>query len=242
MFDEAVILASGLGTRLKSISSVPKFAFELLGKPLIHYPMLSLKRAGVTKFYVVVAKGYAGLARKLLGGFNAVILENDQPERENGYTLFYAKHVITSTEFYVSVCDHIYPAEMALKLKQAYLGEDILIAGDSSPRYVELVEATKIRIDGRVKVSKGLGSYDYIDTGLFIFSSNIFSMDFEREERLSLNRLITLSSERGLRVGVADVTGLPWKDVDTPEDVRYIIEGEGREVIEAWRAYHDQED
>ncbi len=236
MLDEAVILASGLGTRLKPISSTPKFAFELLGKPLIHYPMRSLRKAGVTKFYVVVAKGYAGLAQRMLGDFNAIILENDQPERENGYTLFYAKHVITSNEFYVSVCDHIYPAEMAIKLKHAYSGEDILIAGDRSPRYVELDEATKIKVDGRVVVSKDLIAYDYVDTGLFIFSSNIFSMDFEREGRLTLNRLITLSSERGLKVAVADVTGVPWKDVDTPDDIRYVVEGDGREVIEAWRS------
>ena len=236
MLEEAVILASGFGTRLRSLSDRPKFAFPLFGRPLIHYPILSLRSAGVKKFYVIVAKGYAGLAFKLLNDFNVLVLENEKPERENGYTLFYARNVLKNGPFFVSVCDHIYPTGISMRLKEAYSGEDILIAGDRSPRHVELNEATKIKVNDRVRVSKRLKKFDYVDTGLFIFSSNIFSFGYEREKRLTLNRLITLSSGKGYKVNVVDVTGIPWKDVDTPDDVNYLATERGSEVLETWRS------
>ena len=236
MLEEAVILASGLGSRLRGLSDRPKFAFLLFERPLIYYPIISLRNAGVKRFHIIVAKGYKDLALDLLNEFDVLILENERPERENGYTLSYAKNVVKSDQFFVSVCDHIYPKEMPLRLKKAYLGADILIAGDRSPKHVELSEATKIRVDGRVEVSKDLKAFDYIDTGLFIFSSRIFSFEFEREEKLTLNRLITLSSEKGYEVRVADITGIPWKDIDTPDDVHYLASEKGLEVLRAWRS------
>ncbi|MFA6328996.1 MAG: nucleotidyltransferase family protein [Candidatus Micrarchaeia archaeon] len=46
----AVVLAGGLGTRLRPITySVPKPLVEVDGKPFIHYLLVSLKKAGIRK-------------------------------------------------------------------------------------------------------------------------------------------------------------------------------------------------
>ncbi|MEO8819935.1 MAG: NTP transferase domain-containing protein, partial [Ginsengibacter sp.] len=47
MIKEAIILAGGLGTRLKSvISDVPKCMAPINGKPFLHYLLENLKSKG----------------------------------------------------------------------------------------------------------------------------------------------------------------------------------------------------
>jgi N-acetyl-alpha-D-muramate 1-phosphate uridylyltransferase len=56
---QAVILAGGLGTRLRPITdTVPKPMVEVAGKPFLEYKILQLKDAGVTEFVFCV--GYLG--------------------------------------------------------------------------------------------------------------------------------------------------------------------------------------
>lgn len=46
---KALVLAAGLGERVKPLTdTVPKPMLEVGGRPLIHYPLMMLKRAGVT--------------------------------------------------------------------------------------------------------------------------------------------------------------------------------------------------
>ena len=49
------MLAAGLGERLRPLTeTVPKPLLELGGRPLIHYPLLMLKRAGITEVAINV--------------------------------------------------------------------------------------------------------------------------------------------------------------------------------------------
>ncbi|GAB4141317.1 MAG: nucleotidyltransferase family protein [Bacteroidia bacterium] len=68
MITEAVILAGGFGTRLKTvISDVPKPMAPVNGKPFLHYLLLYLKHYGITD--VVMSTGY--LADKVEDYFGA---------------------------------------------------------------------------------------------------------------------------------------------------------------------------
>lgn len=57
MTKEAIILAGGLGTRLRpAVKDIPKPMADVLGKPFLHYLIIYLKRQGITQ--VVLAVGY----------------------------------------------------------------------------------------------------------------------------------------------------------------------------------------
>ncbi|HTL80440.1 MAG TPA: nucleotidyltransferase family protein [Bacteroidia bacterium] len=57
MIKEAIILAGGLGTRLRSVvSDLPKSMADVNGKPFLHYLLLRCKKYGVEK--VVLSVGY----------------------------------------------------------------------------------------------------------------------------------------------------------------------------------------
>lgn len=61
----ALVLAAGMGERLRPLSlQIPKPMLPLGGRPLIHYPLAMLKRAGITE----VAINVHHLARKLQTG------------------------------------------------------------------------------------------------------------------------------------------------------------------------------
>src|SRR5580704_16379437 len=47
---KALVLAAGKGERLRPLTeTIPKPMLELGGRPLIHYPLMMLKRAGITQ-------------------------------------------------------------------------------------------------------------------------------------------------------------------------------------------------
>jgi len=65
----AVVLAAGLGTRMKS--DLPKVLVQVLGRPMIEYVLDALEAAGIKKTIVVV--GYrADDVKKTLAGRNAI--------------------------------------------------------------------------------------------------------------------------------------------------------------------------
>lgn len=57
MINEAIILAGGLGTRLRAVvSDLPKCMAPVAGKPFLHYVLLHLKKEGIQNF--IFSVGY----------------------------------------------------------------------------------------------------------------------------------------------------------------------------------------
>lgn len=65
---KGVILAGGLGTRLRPLTSVTnKHLLPVYNKPMILYPLETLKRAGITDIMIVTGREYAGHFMNFLG-------------------------------------------------------------------------------------------------------------------------------------------------------------------------------
>jgi NDP-sugar pyrophosphorylase family protein len=80
---KAMILAAGLGTRLRPLTNhLPKPLLPLAGRPLIHYNLLLLKKFGITE--VIINLHYqAGKLREALGngsGLGMQIRYSEEPE------------------------------------------------------------------------------------------------------------------------------------------------------------------
>ena len=59
MIKEAIILAGGLGTRLRSvISELPKCMAPVAGKPFLYYVIAHLQKQGVDKFIFSIGDEY----------------------------------------------------------------------------------------------------------------------------------------------------------------------------------------
>jgi len=225
---EAIILAAGLGTRMKShITGIPKPLIRVSEVPLILYTIASLLNAGVEHFHIVVnPKSYEPISEALGEiDINADFVINNKPERGNGYSLLLGMKNVKD-RFFLSMSDHIYDPKIPIALLSASVDYDfdILIGADSNPRYVNMDEATKIFTkEGHVKqIGKNLTQYTHIDIGLFIMKRDlydVYSSYATHNHEVELSSLIQYSVEQGKKVLIADIRGLPWIDIDTMEDL-----------------------
>lgn len=245
MVAEALVLAAGLSTRLGAIAGGTKFSVEVKSRPLISYPLTSLLLAGVERIHVVVNLiGMEKLERVLaeLGYAEFVnVVVNEEPWRENGYSLLVGASQICADNFFVSMSDHIYPIELPVRLrKTARTWGDamIIVAGDRDPPYVDVEEATLIDAGGGLevrKVGKSLERWDFVDAGIFIMRREVVEVarDVASErDVVKLSDVVNATVERGLKAVVADITGIPWTEVDTPEDYLMVNEGPRSVVVE----------
>ena len=210
----AVILAAGLGTRM---GGRPKGLVRVAGREILYRTMHLLQRNGVERFVIVINERYAPLYREFVEryGFNAELVINPEPEKGNGHSLHLAKSHV-SGRFVLVMSDHVY--------SEAFVAEAIrgngLIA-DREPRWIDVEEATKVKVkDKRVeRIGKGLKDWDAIDTGFFVLDDGIFrvteGLENERNGDYSLSEVV----ERA-KMPVTFVDGLGWTDVDTPEELK----------------------
>lgn len=237
MIREAVVLAAGIGSRLGSLGSGAKFALKIAGRPLIAYPVLSLASAGARRFVIVTRSETLGLLKdSLLGFVHGLDLEfcvNDDWARENGYSLLVASRCVRDDYFYLSMSDHIYsrvlPERLALEARR-HPSALAIVAGDRDPPFVDLEEATLIKTFGGrvVAIGKGLHSWDFVDTGVFVIRKEVFkvaSLLAKKAYRLGVSDVLQAAVRVGYEVRVADVTGIPWTEVDTVEDYVSVASG-----------------
>ena len=226
-YDEAVLLASGMGKRLK-VASVPKAFYAIRGHPMLIYPLTTLMSGGVRKFIIIVPQGYAEECRAIVGDLcdDFVVIENDKVERGNAYSLYLSEEH-TSDRFFVSCADTFYPTNVLSTLAAYGENGDIIVAGSKCWDCVDPSESCKIQSDNNrvLRIDKNLKEYDFIDMGVFIMGRSVYDvarrLKWKRE--VHLYQLIQRCVDYGLDVRVADCGGERWMEVDTMEDINKLL-------------------
>ncbi len=228
-----LIVAAGFGTRLRRGA---KHLVSLWGRPLIYYPLVTAGYFVDEEPLVVVQSVYLEETRARLreNGLNAELVASFCPHCENGYSLLLGLRRVDGPVL-LSVADHIYEPCLVKKLLD-HCPQDagVCVAGDRSPRLVDIEEATKIRVRGSsVAFSKKISDFDYVDTGVFIVrdTRGIIERFGERTD-LTMNMLWNEYSSQGGVISVVDVTGCRWGDIDTEADLLSFENGARRELLE----------
>ncbi len=238
------ISAAGLGMRLRKISgNTPKAFFRIHGKELLWYPLKVFKTVGVIDSCVATPPGYSSEAVYVAqdAGVRVRIVENHKYLLGNGYSLYMSVACASSFSDFIiaSVTDHLYTGAVPMAvLKKLQEGYAAVVAGDRNPKYVSLEEATKISVsgDGRLKVGKDIDRWTWIDMGVFGFRRDAVSLIGECLERAPTISGVLECLSRKIDVAVADVTGVPWSDVDSMDDFIDLVIGGRREVLDVvWR-------
>jgi choline kinase len=227
-----VILAAGMGTRFNGALH-PKCLATFDERTLISLQLAAMRACGITDVTVVV--GFAADSVRLACGPHVRFIENTRFGETNSlYSLWMARAVLDKG-FVVMNCDVLFHPAMLTDLVTARLENALLIAYAQGHDPALGDEEMKVRVRrGRViDIDKGLlpEHTDGENVGIAKFSAEgarrlISHMDdviADGELRAWAPRAFKLFA-RDQPLHAIGTRGLPWTEIDTPEDYRHARE------------------
>ncbi len=211
---EAVILAAGFGTRMGG--EKPKPLLPLFGIPIVEHNIRKLLTSKINKITIVYhderIKDY--LESKFR---NLNFVYNNAPERENGYSLYFARNDVKD-DFILLMADHFFEDSFFSSISSEETHTAFVSSYCDDPD-----EATKVSVEGDLvrKIGKRLEKYDYFDTGFFYCKPDIFNYIEKlssEKEKIKLAEVFQKIADEN-RLKWKSVDGF-WIDIDTPEELK----------------------
>ena len=216
---QAVVLAAGQGTRLRTASPVKPLT-PIAGRPLIAHVLDRLQAGGVTS--AVVVTGYRGdeirAALEATETLPLTIVDNPDWAAPNGVSVLAAAPHLEA-EAVLCMADHLVAPGLYAAMIGADRGSDGLLLGIDrrlGHDWVDEDDVTRVSTRGNriVAIGKHLPVYDAFDTGVFRITLALMQV---------LAGLPAPGLSDGVRVlarhGVAatvDVSTHDWIDIDDP--------------------------
>lgn len=230
---KAIILAAGIGKRLRPItSSMPKCLIQFDGKTLIDNHFDSLGECGIRKAVLVVGYMAETLKRKLGDKYRCISIKyvhnRNYESSDSAYSLWLAKDEISKEPFIVADSDILFHKRIFEKLVNCPF-ENCLIA---DPFFADTGEEVKVAAEGGIVRQIGKRSVDHSKLvgeaiGLYKFSGNASSVLVDGLEKYMSVNGITSEYEDALnsilsllKMHYVTTEGLPWIDIDFPEDLK----------------------
>jgi 1L-myo-inositol 1-phosphate cytidylyltransferase len=233
-----VILAAGLGTRLRGISD-SKPLTPLAGVPLIEHVVRRAAASGASRFVVVTGhegkrleRFLSGLARRL--GLTVEFARVEDWQRPNGFSVL-AGSALIEGDYLLLMSDHLFDPDIAARLAGASdPTADVVLAVDRNLQgeLVDLADVTKVEAagDGRIlRIGKELERYNAFDTGVFVAGPGLaeaIRADIAGGGIGSLSAGVQRLADAG-RARTMDIGSARWIDVDDARMLR---------LAEAWLA------
>lgn len=237
---QAIIYAAGVGIRLKStFGDLPKILLEFAGKSLLERHLQRLREVGVGRLTVVSGYKHQLIEQTLPALRRIYGLEIEQLINPN-----YAEGSILSLETSIPVIqsvprnesillmdgDVLYPTEVLRRLVDSTQQTVLLIDRDYSTADDDpvLVPIANGRPFDFVKKWKGEAEQVGESIGFFKVSQKVLpelinltqSMSAGKGRCASYDDVLRKLVQAG-RFGHEDVTGLPWTEIDFPQDVEH---------------------
>ena len=220
-----LILAAGLGTRLRGVSE-SKPLTPVGGVPLIEHVIRRAAAGGATRALVVTGheaeRVEAFLAElqfrlALPIGWERV----DDWTQPNGYSVL-AGAAALHGDYLLTMSDHLFdPRIVGLLLEQSSRGVTLAVDRNLSGPLLDVDDATKVEVakDGRIsRICKALASYNAIDTGVFRATpalAEAIRASIVAGGSGSLSEGVQRLADDGLAATV-DIGPARWIDVDSP--------------------------
>jgi choline kinase len=230
-----VILAAGLGTRLRGVSD-SKPLTPVAGVPLIEHVVRRAVAGGASRFVVVT-----GHEAERLEGFLATVAPRlgvtIEFARVADWTLANGHSVLAGSahvegDYLLMMSDHLFDPHIVARLAGASdANTDVILAIDRNlaGELVDLSDVTKVEVagDGRIlSIGKELERYNAFDTGVFCAGpglANAIRADIADNGTGSLSAGVQRLAGVG-RARTMDIGSARWIDVD---DARMLALAEG---------------
>jgi 1L-myo-inositol 1-phosphate cytidylyltransferase len=226
---EGLLLAAGLGTRLRS---GPRGGYKPLtriaGVSLVERAVRGLELAGCRRILIVVGHGADAVRAELDGrgtrapGTVLQFVENPRHDLGNGVSVLAARPHITAGRLILAMADHVVGEDVMLRAGRHTPEPDgaTLLVDRKIASVFDLNDATRVWSDGDrvVQIGKGLKPFNAVDTGVFVTTPALFEpLDVLRRTNgdASLTEGVQALADAG-RMEALDIGAGFWQDVDTP--------------------------
>ena len=167
---KALVLSAGYGERLRPLTeTIPKPILEVGGRPLIHYPLLMLRQAGITEVAINVHHLAGEIERALGDGSSLGLRITYSPERVlagTGGPLAVLRDYFADEPFILLNCDTILDLDLAAMIEfhrdRGGLATFVLRAGGDPNAYSRIECAADGRIR-RMRLLHGRTRGEFID-------------------------------------------------------------------------------
>jgi len=180
---KGVILAGGTGSRLHPLTKVTnKHLLAVYNKPMIFYPLFTLKRAGITDVLLVSGKGHAGHFLELLGGGGQFGLNISYEVQEEAggiaQALSLASHFANGEKICVILGDNIFQDDISGAVRDFEYqskGAKIFIKKVERPESYGVPTINGNKIAKIIEKPKKPAS-PFAVTGLYMYDSQVFDV------------------------------------------------------------------
>ncbi|HZV77305.1 MAG TPA: sugar phosphate nucleotidyltransferase [Candidatus Babeliales bacterium] len=226
---KGIVLAGGLGSRLRPLTKVTnKHLLPVYDRPMIYYPLETLRKAGIGEIMIVTGGNSAGDFLRLLGngaelGLDAVYYAYQEGERGIADALRLCEHFAGGERVVVILGDNIVEDDIApyiAKFEAQPSGARILLKEvDDAQRFgVPVFEGdTIVAIEEKPAQPKSR----FAVTGVYMFDSRVF--DFITELQPSQRGELEIADvhNRYIREGLLcyDTLRGAWSDAGTFESL-----------------------
>jgi glucose-1-phosphate thymidylyltransferase len=181
---KGVVLAGGLGTRLRPLTAVTnKHLLPVYDRPMIYYPIQTLVNAGITDIMIVTGGNSAGDFLKLLGNGKAFGLKHlnyTYQEGEGGIAeaLSLVEHFAAKQPVCVVLGDNIIEGNIAAAVrayKQQGKGAKIIFKRVPDPQRFgvpELSDQTVVRIEEKPQAPES----EYAVIGIYMYDGEVYDI------------------------------------------------------------------
>lgn len=235
---KAVILAAGIGTRLRPLTySSPKCLVKVNGKPVLENTLEHLDRNGIERVILVVGH-LGGKVRQYFsnrfGNIELVYLENPIFDSTNNiYSLWLAKEYLSDdlllfeddiffeAEVIDRLCKHDRPNIIVVDEYQSFMDGTVVIADQGIVTEMILKKAQlldkrphhKLKTVNIYKFSKEFMDAHFIPALESYIDQNHLNEFYE----MAISRIIKSNT---VQLTALSVAGLKWYEIDTPEDLK----------------------
>ena len=220
---EALILAAGQGSRLKE--GRPKCLVEIGGRPLIEHQLAALRWAGVDRVTVVVGHQALRVCQALPEDTHVV--HNPVYAATNSlYSFWLARHKIED-DLIVLNCDVLFHPVIArgvVRWPGSALAYDRFSGQEAEHMKVAIRDGALEEMSKQLDPSRTRGE----NVGLIRMSAEAAETAFAAAENLILDgrerdwlASAVNQAAREHRFQCLDVAGLPWVEIDFPEDLQH---------------------
>lgn len=231
---KACLLAAGRGTRL-GLGDDPKTLVPLMGRPLLHYILDSLKPYEFEEIVVVGGHCAAKLAQSLQEhpSVRSTLVINGDFHQGSILSVAAAKENLMGSDFLLMNSDHLYSSAIHQRIRESLMPRDLTVVYDTDrplgedDMKISLIEG---RFERMAKDLKGPGLPGYVGLSLIpAYKQNLYwkavsDLIDQGQTQLNVEGIINHLALRGEGVGILDISGSHWIEIDTPEDLRAALQ------------------